>query len=143
MKATIKQNDGLRMLSSITKITTSDLEHRIISKMEEEQLLSGNMEDCGHSVLEVIAQSGYDAQDAINILFPEFYKNEEIIQILDSIIVWGNGGDIECPECGCEMIVENESSWINCKCENSDCGHATTNEPDWDTMKGGKDYERN
>jgi len=145
MNTTLKENDALRMLASSAKLSISNLEKRILEKMESEKLLTGNVEDIGLSVLEIMKLNGYDAQDAINILFPEDFKNQEIIQLLDAILIWGDAKNNPCPKCGCEVLHEPHSHgkhfWETWECDN--CDFSTSKEPDWDTMKGGKDYECN
>lgn len=145
MKTTLKENDALRMLASSSKLSITELEKRILDKMESEKLLTGNVEDIGLSVLAVMKLNGYHAQDAINILFPEQRKNEEIIQLLDSIIIWGHAVRNPCPECGCDINEDThgfeEHVWQTWECDNFNCNFSTNTEPDWDTLKGGKDND--
>jgi hypothetical protein len=144
MKTTLKENDALRMLASSSKLSITELEKRILDKMESEKLLTGNVEDIGLSILKIMNLNGYDAKDAINILFPEQRRNEEIIQLLDSVLIWGDAKNNPCPKCGCQVEHEphvyESHIWEVWHCTN--CNFSTSNEPDWDGMKGGKDYDR-
>lgn len=53
--------------------------------------------------------------------------------------------DTECPECGSEMELfdygySKYGNWKHYRC--LECGNEESNEPDWDDMPGGWDYER-
>ena len=55
---------------------------------------------------------------------------------------------MKCPECESEYIeVDTQSDMIGKRTllfgdfSCIDCGHTWSNEPDWDSMKGGPDYE--
>ena len=44
----------------------------------------------------------------------------------------------DCPECG--GFTNKEDTYLY-KCEDSECDGEVNEEPDWDSMKGGVDYE--
>lgn len=52
----------------------------------------------------------------------------------------------ECPLCGSDVEVIDSGSykgkvWYHYECTNPECQHEESEEPDWDSMPGGHDYE--
>lgn len=144
METNIKQNDSFRVLSTATGINGHDLEEMIVNKLIKEQLIEQHYFDYGKTIQEILDLNGWEMNTFIETLFPG-NTNKEIPELLKSIYIWGEGSEHPCPECGCEMDPIEDGSgactWTDWKCENPNCDHQETNEPDWDTMPGGIDHD--
>jgi hypothetical protein len=143
MDLSIKRNDAFRVLSDATKISISDLEKIIIQGLIDEELIGGELEDCGRSIAEVCNEQGFSVPQIVELLFPG-QINQEIPELLDSIFIWGDAVDHPCDQCGCEMEGEEDGhgkhTWTDWECSNPNCDNKISNEPDWDSMPGGHDY---
>jgi hypothetical protein len=121
-----------------------ELEKRIIETMEREFTPFG-FEDVNLSVWEYFNSSGYSVQEALEVLFPELTNTDEIPELLKEVTLFGCSTSKGCEWCGCEMIREvqhhGKQSWTNYECENPYCANTDTNEPDHDTLAGGKDFD--
>ena len=144
MEITIKTNDAFRVLSDASKLSQHELEERILESLNEEGLFIEGFEMCGKSVAKFMEELGYTIDETVDVIFPNQENTIEFSELLKSIYFWGDAIEVECEECGSEMEPEEEShgnkTWTNYKCENPFCDNAISNEPDWDTMKGGHDY---
>lgn len=142
MEVIIKNNDAFHVLSVSTSISPKQLQNKIIWGLQNEGIIACDDEDCGKTVQELADLNNYTIHEIIEILFPEQIENQEVPELLKSIYIWGIDGG--CPDCGCELNVEEDSgdghTWENKECSNNECEYATSGEPDWDVLPGGKDY---
>lgn len=143
IKVTILKNEAFAVLSTATGYSEKTLEELIIKRMIDENIMSGDVGDCGFSVEQIGHQNKYDSFDMMNVLFPEGIKNTEVFELLDSIFIWGLGVENPCPICGNECEVEHDStdgiSWMNLECSNPECDYTNANEPDWDLKNDDND----
>ena len=133
------------MVQLISGKTEKDLEEHILESMKEHLYLDNSFEDCGKTIEDLIIEfDEYSIEDVVEILFPDETENDQLKEVLKSILFLGDGSTNPCDQCGCEMEVQDESqgkySWQNHNCENPYCDNGSTNEPDWDSMPGGHDY---
>lgn len=145
VKITILKNDAFALMTTATGYSENTLEEIIIKRMVDEGLMAGGIEDCGFSVQHIGFENKYDIFDLMNVLFPEGVKNTEIMELLDSIIFWGDGSEHPCPQCGCECDGEEDGAdghvWTDWKCTNGECDFADSGEPDWDVLPGGHAFK--
>jgi hypothetical protein len=147
MNTTIKKNDSFDVLSTATGINRDDLEQKIIDTLISEQLIEQHFSDYGRTIQDILELSEWKIEDFVEVLgWKEKSRiNKEIPELLSSILIWGDASEHPCPECGCEMEATNDGigtvQWVDFKCENPNCNHAESGEPDWDTMPGGIDYD--
>jgi len=144
MEYTIKKNDAFLVLQKVVSKDSEQLEEIIIDGMIEEQLIfTCDFEVYGKSIHSICNDNGIEVPTIIQILFPGELNNE-VPELLKSIFIWGDSCENECDECGCEMESEEDShgkhSWTNFNCSNPNCSNGWSNEPDWDSMPGGHDY---
>jgi hypothetical protein len=145
METTIRKNESFSVLATATGKNHQELENAIVETLVENQLILESYEDYGKTIQEIMDENQEEIDDFIKFAFPEKEVNSEIAELLKGIYIWGNGSENPCPECGCEMEVENDGigtvQWVDFKCENPNCNYAESGEPDWDTMPGGIDYD--
>ena len=150
MELTIKYNEALVVLATTTGMTIKDLESHILKTFIDNEWIINGVDDCGWSIQYVIGVNELDTNKVIKALFPEepfhpedseMIMNTEIPELLKSIFFWGDETVDPCPDCGCEVERESDStdgiSWENVECSN--CDYSTSDEPDWDSMPGGRD----
>ena len=146
MKVQLRSNDALRVLSDATLQSEKTLERNILKALRNEGLSIDEFENINISVSEFMEELGYTKDETFEILFLKQKNKDEILSLLSGIIFFGTAEQNQCEECGCEMEVEfNEEGtykWKDYKCENAYCEATKTNEPDWDSMKGGFDNEK-
>lgn len=145
MDITIKNNDAYRELCKILSVSQKDLKDQIISKLIKIEFLSEHEQEVGKTIQEIIDEYGeFYLIKIVTELFPlpSDYGNIEVQQFTSSLVIWGCAYDNPCSECGCEMEVESESlfgkTWKNYSCTNSECDGGHSNEPDWETIPGGR-----
>ena len=139
---TIKNNKSLQKLAEGLNLEPKDL----IKKLSKEiNLIILAYEEnyeyfCGKTILDFKKLDLSLVRLALNFFVG---NNSDLIELLDSLIIINELKD--CPECGCETTKTEESykkyKWENTTC--SHCDYASTTEPDWDSMAGGKDFNNN
>ena len=147
MEITILKNDAFRVLMESTGMTSMELEKRIIDAMVNHDLIddSNLFETYGLSVWEILDESLCDTDWVKEVIFNDIETNDEIFELLKSIIFWGMGTEHPCGECGSEMTSERDGCdgkyWNEWTCENPCCDNTESDEPDHDTMQGGHDWD--
>ncbi len=146
MEITLLKNDAFRVLLEVTGMTTMELEKRIFDTMVKEELIElDDFDLVNKSVWEIFNEIDCNTIWVKGLLFNDIETNENIFELLKSIYFFGDGTNHPCEECGCEMIEErdgcNGKYWSEWECENPYCDNKETDEPDWDTMKGGHDWD--
>ena len=106
----ILQNNSFHALSIQTGIAYRTLEKRIFNRMIAENILGGynETEVAGKSIYDVFKSCGLKDYEMIFILFDSQKKTKELTEILKEVYFWGING--ECPDCGCEVRVE-DTDW--------------------------------
>jgi hypothetical protein len=145
METRIKRNEPFQVLSIATGIPVQDLENLIVDQLIEQQLIEQHYSDFGMTIQQIMDLNDWQMNDFVKIIFPGKETNDEILQLIKAVKVWGNASGESCPECGCGLKSKLDSfdgeKWTEKKCENPNCDHATTGEPDWDSMSGGIDFD--
>lgn len=145
MEISLKRNEALSVLATSTGIQIDELEEAIILRLRDSFWIIGGYEDCGLSLQEVANNNGQDVSGLIALILPTQRKNTEIPELMHSIFIWGESSENECENCGCEVEEDiqrdGKHTWSAFECSNPNCNNQWSNEPDWDTMKGGKDYD--
>ena len=144
MEISIQKNDAFRLMSSASGYPENILEEIIIKRLIDEGMMTGDTIDCGLSIQQIAVENKYNALEIVKVLFPEGTKNMEVIELMDSIYIFGTADDNPCPKCGCECEGTEDGAdghvWTEWKCSNSECDFADTNEPDFDVLPGGYAY---
>jgi hypothetical protein len=141
MDVQILKNQSFQMMSIASGLSESTMEELFIKRMINEGLMSGDKNDCGWSLQQIAFQNKYDIFDLINVLFPEGIKNTEVMELMDSIMIWGLASEHPCPLCGCECDHEDDAGNDLWTCSNGECHFKDSNEPDFDVLQGGYDYK--
>ena len=133
-RITLKDNEALAKLSILLELTPQEITEKVLKELESYGLIAGDISDCGKSFLEICKENVKSTVIIGQTVFKKSLKNSmEIIELINDLTIWGYEGD--CPDCGCEVIRENDGNgkviWTNEKCINYDnCGYAYSNEPD-------------
>jgi hypothetical protein len=141
MKITIKHDRALLDLSVLTNKHHTDLAKRIYTKAIESGVLKDDTLFAGLNLYEVFSENGHSITAAT--LFCLGKSNQFIQDAFRKLTIWGIHDD--CPNCGCEMDIKDECNigryhWQERTCTNFWCEKVVSNEPDWDSVRGGKDY---
>jgi hypothetical protein len=143
--ATIRKNDSFSVLLTSIGTTSHNLEDSILNGLINEQLIESSYEDYGKNLQTIIDENDWEMTDFLNVIFPDKQLNSEILELFKGVQVWGCGSEKPCPECGCEMDPFGDGigtlQWTNWECENPNCDYRETEEPDWDVMPGGIDFD--
>jgi hypothetical protein len=141
MKVQILKNESFALLSVATGYSEKTLEELLLKLMIDENIMCGDTNECGYSLQSIAFQSGYDVLMLMDVLFPEGMDNPEVVQMMDSIMVWGFGS---CPICGCgvrsELQNEGKLKWHDKECLNDECDFKDSDCPDVDVLPGGYAY---
>lgn len=141
MSYQIKENDSFFAIISILKMAKTDFQKKISESFKQNKIEIEN-EDLTLSIWEVLSLAEIELQDFVSKTFPSQKNNSEFLQIFPHLIIWGEGSEFPCENCGSEMDIEEDgwgnTTWNEYKC--SVCGCESSGEPDWDTMPGGKDF---
>jgi len=137
----IKQNDSFFAVRSIITATNSELQKTIFESFKDAEIeIEGD--DLGLTISEILENHDIEIKDFIEYTFPKFQNNDEFYQIVPSLIIWGEGSECPCENCGSEMDVEVEGwgkhKWNVYSC--TVCGENSSEEPDWDSKPGGHDF---
>lgn len=146
MEVTIKKNDSFSELMKIVAMNPTDLQEKIIKGLESIGFLQDYTQEVGKTIQEIIEEYNDDTfEEVLTSVFPNavHIQNDELNAFFGGLVIWGDGSEMICEECGCEMEGETEGcwgqEWTNWDCSNPECENGITNEPDWDTMPGGYD----
>jgi hypothetical protein len=139
MKITIRRDEALKEISHLYRKDINELANRIIEKSIEAHVICDDREYCGTNLFEIYFDYGYNLIAAT--LFCLGKCDPFLMERFRNLVVWGVYDD--CPECGCEMeFTDGEDhgkyKWHERSCLN--CGKVVSNEPDWDAVPGGYDY---
>ena len=106
----ILQNNSFHALSIQTGIAYRTLEKRIFNRMIAENILGGynETEVAGQSVYDVFKSCGLNKYQMTYTLFENIKDTITLTEILKEVYFWGING--ECPDCGCEVRVE-DTDW--------------------------------
>lgn len=132
---TLRENRALNRLSEYCGKSSKDLTDKIINVLLSDEILIDTPEECGEMLSDVLKECGYSIETFAVYCFKVGFPT--LIEILNGIQIWGVYN--ECPECGSEWN-ENEHEK---ECSNPVCGCSvrTINEPDYDSMFKGHDYD--
>jgi hypothetical protein len=139
MKITIRRDDALEGLSSLTKKDKIELAHHIIEQAIQAKVITNDKEYCGANLFEIFFDYGYNLIAAT--LFCLGKCDPFLMDKFRNLVIWGIYDD--CPDCGWETdFITGDCYkghlWEERKCTN--CGKVVSNEPDWDVVPGGYDY---
>jgi hypothetical protein len=139
MRITIKRDEALKELASLAHKNHIELAKHIIDKAIEARVISDNKEFCGENLFEIFFDNGYNL--IATTLFCLGKCDPFLMQNFRNLTVWGMHDD--CPECGFDMeFIDGEDhgkyKWHERECLN--CGKRVSNEPNWDSVPGGHDY---
>lgn len=134
---TIQSSDELKILSVQFGFTEDELKNKIIDALIDYAVIEGSKEECGKAIGEIV--------DCYDIVFPlrEIFKSisHTLVESINKQYIISTLGD--CPTCGCELETYEDGQgryvWLNTECTN--CDYKDSNEPDWDTMRGGYAYD--
>jgi hypothetical protein len=134
MKITIRRDESLEGLSSLSKKDKVELAHHIIERSIKAKVISDDREYCGANLFEIFFENGYNL--IATTLFCLGKCDLSLMDKFRNLVVWGIHDD--CPNCGCEMeFTDGEDhgryKWHERKCLN--CDKVVSNEPDWDIVK--------
>lgn len=141
-KITLFRNAELEIISEATGLTENEICERVINNLDDLNILHC-LSDCGKLALAIIEEAGEISKEGfINLCFPDIKGKAYALinRSFDGVMLWGL--DDDCPRCGNEMKGEITGAdgieWEDSEC--TVCGFETTQETDWDSMPGGKDY---
>ena len=123
-----------------TGYSEKTLEELLLKRMIDENIMCGDIIDCGWSLQQIAFQNKYDIFDLMNVLFPEGIENSEVMDLLDSIYVWGTATELPCPMCGNTCDHEDDGGNDLWTCSNHECDFKDTTGPDVDALPGGYAY---
>lgn len=122
VEVTIKIDDSYRELSKITKISDNVLRNHIMRVLTWNKVLGDHEQELSFTIKEVMNCYGeFSVSDLAKLMFGELGQKLEVIEFLGSLTFWGDGTNIECDQCGCEMTEADSDEWSKFKCENGAC----------------------
>jgi len=138
---TLKTGKAMEVLCLALEISSKSLIDKVIDGLDDLGCIENHFTDAGQTVKEVLEKSNIPLWEFVTVIgLP--YVTGDIMKMIGEILLWGDAD--QCPECGSEIIITNDGfddfEWEEHRCVNHNCGYSTTTEPDFDTMKGGKDY---
>ena len=122
MEISIKHNDSYRELSKVVNVSENKLSEYIINKLEKEEIIGDYQYEVSFTIKEVMENYGdYTTSELAYLLFPEFSKNNEVVDFLENLVFWGVALENPCQQCGCEMKKSDSDDWHKLECSNSEC----------------------
>jgi hypothetical protein len=144
MEIQIKHTDAFRELCKITMSNDKFFEQKILNGLDSINFLMDWSQEAGKTIGDLIDEhSDHTIEEVVQAIFPSgmFNGSEEVKEFTRSVLLWGNGSQNPCSQCGCEMEGEEDgmgkTTWIDWKCSNPNCDNADSGEPDWDGLPGG------
>lgn len=141
MDYSIKQNDSFFAIRKSLETTSFEVQKSLIKAIDYFEI-EIESEYLGSALSEILENNEIEIIDFVNKNFPSLSNNNEFLQIIPSLIIWGDGSENPCDNCGSELDIEPQQSgkykWNDYECPI--CHERTSNEPDWDSLPGGHDY---
>ena len=127
---TIKENESLKNLAARCKDSVENVTDFLLKKLVHYELVSDVPEECGLKLSEILYENGITITGFTLKIFGKCFT--EILIHMEGLEIWGK--NYECPECGC-IIIED-----HCTNDSDICGYTKEFVHDWDSMRGGRDY---
>ncbi len=134
---TIQSSIELKILSTQFNIAEQELKDKIINTFINREAIGGDQDECGKTLGEIA-----DEPDFRSVCL-QIFKNVSHVLLtnISNLVILSTLGD--CPQCGCETTEEEQGAfdrvWVETECSN--CDYRDSNEPDWDTIRGGHAYD--